>query len=247
MNSLHKFFYLVTGLTIIVGFSCCGKSSDNQVSATVPAVFSKFSTSVTISSDGNYITLKSNGVPDHKSCYFPLNDARYEAYNGNNPLFQKNPNTIGTKNFVFRIPVTPSEDPAHPATPLGPIGIAVNGVAIYNQYAGPNQPLTNEINSFDQYLGHPDPTAIYHYHIEPLYITQQKTKSALIGFLLDGYPLYGPSENGKTLISADLDTYHGHTAPTSDYPSGIYHYHITADAPYINGAGFYGKKGTVTQ
>jgi hypothetical protein len=247
MKTKFKFCYLVIGLAITVGHSSCGKSSDNQVSAAVPEVFNKFSTWVTVSSDGSYITLKSNGVPDHKSCYFALNDARYEAYNGSNPLFQKNPNTIGTKNFVFRIPVNPSEDPTHPATPLGPIGIAVNGVAIYNQYAGPNQPLTNEINSFDQYLGHPDPTATYHYHIEPVYITQQKTKSALIGFLLDGYPIYGPSENGKTLVSADLDSYHGHTGPTADYPNGIYHYHITADAPYINGAGFYGKKGTVTQ
>jgi hypothetical protein len=64
---------------------------------------------------------------------------------------------------------------------------------------------------------------------------------------MDGFPVYGPSENGKTLVSADLDVYHGHTSVTADYPNGIYHYHITADAPYINGAGFYGAKGMVTQ
>ncbi|CAF1658260.1 unnamed protein product [Didymodactylos carnosus] len=46
------------------------------------------------------------------------------------------------------------------------------------------------------------------------------------------------------LVSSDLDTYHGHTGVTADYPNGIYHYHITADAPYINGSGFYGTKGT---
>lgn len=235
-------------VALLFGISSCQKNNNTTMTtATVPAVFGKFSSTVTITSDGNFITLKSNGVPDHKSCYFLAGDSRFEAYNGTNPAFQKNPNTIGTKNFVFRIPANPMVDPAHAATPLGPIGIAVNGVAIYNQYAGPNQPLTNEINSFDQYNGHPDPTATYHYHLEPLYITVQKTKSALVGFLLDGFPIYGPSENGKTLASADLDTYHGHTSPTADYPNGIYHYHITADAPYINGAGFYGTKGTVTQ
>lgn len=101
MKTKFKSCYLVIGLAITVGHSSCGKSSDNQVSAAVPEVFNKFSTWVTVSSDGNYITLKSNGVPDHKSCYFALNDARYEAYNGSNPLFQKNPNTIGTKNFFF--------------------------------------------------------------------------------------------------------------------------------------------------
>jgi len=228
----------------------CKKDTTTSTTTTtepVPDVFKKFASSVVISSDGSYITLKSNGVPDHKSCYFASSDARYEVYNGNNPAFSKNPNTIGTKSFVFKIPAKPVVDAAHQSTPLGPIGIAINGVAIYNQYAGPNQPLTNEINSFDQYNGHPDPTATYHYHVEPLYITLNLTKSALIGFLLDGFPVYGPLENGKTLTSSDLDTYHGHTSATADYPNGIYHYHITADAPYINGAGFYGTKGSVTQ
>lgn len=241
-------FLLVAGYVLSMG--ACKKDSTTTTttpSAPVPDVFKKFASSVVISSDGSFITLKSNGVPDHKSCYFANSDARYEAYNGTNPAFSKNPNSIGTKNFVFKIPANPKVDAAHLATPLGPIGVAVNGVAIYNQYAGPNQPLTGEINSFDQYNGHPDPTATYHYHVEPLYITLNLTKSALIGFLLDGFPVYGPLENGKTLISSDLDVYHGHTGATADYPNGIYHYHITADAPYINGAGFYGTKGSVTQ
>lgn len=216
-------------------------------SATVPDVFKKFNSTVTISSDGTYITLKTDGVPDHKSCYFGTTDSRYEAYNGTNTAFTKNPNSIGTKSYTFKIPANPAVNAAHEATPLGPIGVAINGVAIYNQYAGPNQPLTNEINSFDQYNGHPDQSSTYHYHIEPLFITLNKTKSALIGFLLDGFPIYGPLENGKTLVSADLDTYHGHTSATADYPNGIYHYHITADVPYINGVGYYGTKGTVTQ
>lgn len=215
--------------------------------ATVPVVFKKFNSTVTISSDGTYITIKSDGVPDHKSCYFVTSDSRYQAYNGTNTAFAKNPNTIGTKSYTFKIPVSPAVNAAHEATPLGPIGVSVNGVPIYNQYAGPNTPLTNEINSFDQYNGHPDQSSTYHYHVEPLYITGINTKSALIGFLLDGFPVYGPLENGKTVVSADLDVYHGHTAVTADYPNGIYHYHTTADAPYINGSGFYGTKGTVTQ
>lgn len=45
----------------------------------------------------------------------------------------------------------------------------------------------------------------------------------------DRLPVYGPSENGKTLSSADLDTYHGHTAVTDDYPKGMYNHHITAN------------------
>ena len=216
-------------------------------STVVPEVFKKFNSTVTISSDGTTITLKSDGLPDHKSCYFATTDSRYQAYNGSNTSFSKNPNSIGSKSYTFKIPASPAVNAAHAATPLGPIGIAVNGVPIYNQYAAANAPLTNEINGFDQYNGHPDPSSSYHYHVEPLYITLNNTRSALIGFLLDGFPVYGPLENGKTLVSADLDTYHGHTGVTADYPNGIYHYHATADAPYINGSGFYGTKGSVTQ
>ena len=237
-------------LLVIISCLACKKDAANSSSvstASLPDVFKKFNSTVSISTDGTNITIKSDGVPDHKSCYFSTTDSRYQAYNGTNPVFSKNPNSIGTHSFVFTIPASPAVNAAHEATPLGPIGVAINGVPMYNQYAGPGTPLTNEVNSFDQYNGHPDQSATYHYHVEPWYITQNNTKSALVGFLLDGYPVYGPLENGKTLTSADLDTYHGHTGVTADYPNGIYHYHTTADAPYINGAGFYGTKGSVTQ
>ncbi|MFM7852722.1 MAG: YHYH protein [Flammeovirgaceae bacterium] len=87
----------------------------------------------------------------------------------------------------------------------------------------------------------------YHYHVEPLYLTTANGKSALLGFLLDGFPVYGPNENGKTITNTDLDAYHGHTGVTTEYPNGIYHYHITSADPYINGSGYYGVPGTVSQ
>ena len=127
------------------------------------------------------------------------------------------------------------------------MGVSINGVALFKQYAGPNnQPLTNEIRSFDQYNGHPQQTGQYHYHIEPLYITAMHGKDALIGFLLDGFPVYGPEENGALVSGSELDDFHGHTTPTKEYPEGIYHYHITADDPYINGGEFYGTVGQVS-
>jgi hypothetical protein len=117
----------------------------------------------------------------------------------------------------------------------------------FNQYAGPNnQALTNEINSFDQWLGHPAGTQ-YHYHIEPSYLTDQFGKDAFLGLLSDGFPVYGPEENGTTVTNADLDDYHGHTSVTADFPDGIYHYHITNEDPYLNGNGFFGTAGTITR
>jgi hypothetical protein len=241
----------VVGATVLaaaaLGCSAAGAATEtsNGTSGDVPAVFTKFSSAVTISVDGDYVVLKAKGVPDHKSPYFATTDSRYEAYNGTNPNFALNPNRIIEQSYTFRIPIHPSGASTHAATPLGPIGVAINGVPLYNQYNGQNRPLSVEIDSFDQYNGHPAQAGDYHYHVEPISITRASGSSALIGFLLDGFPVYGPVENGKRLTNADLDELHGHSGATADYPQGVYHYHITDDDPYINGAGFYGTAGTV--
>jgi hypothetical protein len=232
----------------------CKKDSDNTggggtTTTTVPEVYKKIYGASSITSDGTYITIKTTGTPDHKSIYYPTTNALYETFSGTTfggNTFNKNPNTIATQNLTFKIPLNPAVAANHAATPLGSIGVSLNGVPFYNQYAGPNQPLTNEVTSFDKYWGHPQMSGQYHYHVEPLYLTNVKaTKSSLLGFLLDGFPVYGPEENGAAVTG--LDGYHGHTHVTADYPNGIYHYHVTNTDPYINGNGFYGTPGTVTQ
>jgi len=240
-------------LVIIIAPISCKKSSDSSSAgtATVPDVYKKIYGATSITSDGTYITIKTNGSPDYKSVYYPTTSTMYEAFSGTTfggNTFSKNPNLIATQNYTFKIPVNPQVSSAHSATPLGPIGVSLNGVAFFNQYAGPNQPLTGEVVSFDKYWGHPSPTSEYHYHVEPLYLTTVKgTKSSLLGFLLDGFPVYGPEENGSAVTNAMLDAYHGHTSVTADYSNGIYHYHITSTDPYINGSGFYGTPGTVSK
>ena len=238
--------------------AACSKSSTTTttpttpiVSGTVPDVYKKIYGATSITSDGTYITIKSNGAPDHKSSYYATSNALYDNFSGTTfggYNFAKNPNSIAEKSYVFKIPVDPKVATNHMPTQLGAIGVSLNGVPFFNQYAGPNQPLTGEIVSFDRYWGHPAPTGQYHYHVEPLYLTTVKvTKSSLLGFLLDGFPVYGPEENGALVDNSKLDIYHGHTSVTADYPSGIYHYHITNTDPYINGSGYYGSPGTVSQ
>ena len=241
----------------VISISSCGKKDEvitpTPTNNNVPIIYSKIYGATSITSDGTFITIKTNGTPDHKSPYYPTSNSLYEAYSGTTyggSTFVKNPNVIATQNFTFKIPINPKVASNHVATPLGSIGVALNGVALYNQYAGPNnQALDNEIASFDKYYGHPTRTSQYHYHVEPLYLTTVKsTKSGLMGFLLDGFPVYGPQEeNGTTVTSSNLDVYHGHTHVTIDFPNGIYHYHFTADAPYLNGNGYNGTPGTVTQ
>jgi hypothetical protein len=195
--------------------------------------------------DGDYLVVTTTTVPDHKSPYFATTDSRYEA--NTSSTFRKAPNSIVAGSVTFRIPTKPTKATNSQSTAGGPIGIALNGVPFFNQYAANNAPLTNEIAGFDQYGGHPQQQGQYHYHVEPSYLTTKKGKSALIGFLLDGFPVYGPVVNGKTVTSKDLDGYHGRTGVTTEYPNGIYHYVITADDPYINGSGYYGSPGTVSR
>ena len=247
----------VSGLLVAMLLLCCTKSDDGTAvdpmgsNENVPEVYKKIYGATSITSDGTYITIKSNGMPDHKSIYYATSNALYEEFSGKtfgDFTFHKNPNSIVSQSLTFKIPLNPKEAANHAATPLGAIGVALNGIPLFNQYAGPNQPLTNEIMSFDQYWGHPQATGQYHYHLEPLYLTTVKaTRSSLMGFLLDGFPVYGPEEDGKKVTNAMLDAYHGHSHATTDYPNGIYHYHITDADPYINGSGYFGTPGTVSR
>jgi hypothetical protein len=233
------------------GQSCSMALTVNSAAGlTVPAVYNKIYGATSITYDGSFITIKFNAQPDHKSAYYPAGNALYEAFSGTTfggGNFAKAPNTIAAQNVTLKIPANPVVAATHATTPMGVIGVALNGVPLFNQYAAGGAALTGEINGFDQYWGHPQMSGMYHYHVEPLYLTTVKaTKSALMGFLLDGFPVYGPDEtNGSA--PANLDVYHGHTHTTVDYPAGIYHYHFTTAAPYINGNGFYGTAGTVTQ
>lgn len=243
---------IISAITLINCSSNDDSSQNNSNNNTseVPAVYKKIYGAASITSDGTYVYIKTTGTPDHKSVYYPTGNSLYENFSGTTYggyTFSKNPNSISTKNYTFKIPLNPTVNSAHPATPLGPIGVSLNGVPFFNQYAGPNQPLSGEIVSFDQWWGHPAQGGDYHYHVEPKYLTTVKvSKSALLGFLLDGFPVYGPEENGVAVANTSLDAYHGHTSATADYPNGIYHYHITSSDPYINGNGFYGTPGTVS-
>jgi hypothetical protein len=222
---------------------------DNTNSDELPEVFQKFSNVEDVYVEGEYVVIKTKGMPDHKSPYYKdtqWHTEKYEDYNGDNPLFHLNPNRISEQNLTFKIPLLPTVDNNHSATPFGAIGVTVNGVALFNQYAAGGDNLEQEINSFDQHEGHPQQSGMYHYHIEPTYLTDTKGQEALMGFLLDGFPVYGPYENGQEVKNSDLDAYHGHNHATLEYPEGIYHYHFTSEDPYLNGDGFYGEKGTVS-
>lgn len=234
---------------ILLALACASPTSPSAATTTTtttttgtsgaPAWYTKFGTAVTISTEGTNVVLRSTGVPDHASPYWGTGHALYEAPHAG---MMVNPNRIATQSIVMRVPTTPTRATASD-TPMGVMGIAVNGVALFNQYAAGRSPLTNEIISFDRYNGHPQQQGQYHYHLEPLWLTGRDGMAALIGVLLDGYPVYGPRESDGSLPSG-LDTCNGHTHATADFASGTYHYHVTTTVPYISGC-FAGAPGSI--
>lgn len=203
------------------------------------AMYAQFVSTVTVSISGATVTLRTSDLPDHKSPYWGSSSANYEAPHAG---MQVNPHLIAAQNLTFTLPSSPSAASATSDTPLGPIGISVNGVVFFNQYAAMRQPLISEIVSFDKYNGHPSPSNQYHYHFEPVSITAP-SRSRLIGVLLDGFPVYGPIDSDGSAPTG-LDSCNGHTSATPEFASGIYHYHTTTAVPYISGC-FRGTAGTV--
>ena len=252
---MKKMKSIIFTYCVMILLAACGSDeeldtgADEEVTVDVSVLAAKFyhTDNVQISIGESTITITSTNQPDHKSAYYPTTNALYESYvDTSNPDFKINPNKIVAQNLVFKIPRYPAESTSKSSTSLGPMGVSINSVVFFNQNAGPGDDIFEELNTFDQYTGHPQQQGQYHYHIKPTWLTELKGSDAFLGFLLDGFPVYGPLEGGKTLISDDLDAYHGHTSATADFPDGIYHYHVTDDYPWINGGQYFGKAGTYT-
>src|ERR1700740_794722 len=113
---MKKKMYLLAGSLMVTGvlmFTGCKKDKDsdttptNSTSSTVPDVYKKIYGATDIYMDGDYVVIKCNGVPDHKSPYFEGTawaSTKYEAYNSTNANWSQNPNKIGTQSYVFKIP-----------------------------------------------------------------------------------------------------------------------------------------------
>jgi hypothetical protein len=94
---------------------------------------------------------------------------------------------------------------------------------------------------FDACEGHPDASGQIHYHhLSPCLTdagsaTQHSTQ---IGWIFDGYGIYGPYGQSGKLSNSDLDVCHGHTHSVTDITgatSTVYHYHATESFPYLIG------------
>ncbi|HTX59681.1 MAG TPA: YHYH protein [Verrucomicrobiae bacterium] len=154
--------------------------------------------------------------------------------------YDHNPNHIASHTLDASLPSTPAEAKKPSCLAPGTIGVALNGVAIYDGFdAAGYDAVAREIQ--DGCHGHPDSSDTYHYHgwlqacVPDAGSATQN--SSLLGYALDGYGIYGPWYGGKVLTTADLDECHGTTSPVlwNGKIVTIYHYVSTYDFPYTLG------------
>ncbi|MCB1152140.1 MAG: YHYH protein [Deltaproteobacteria bacterium] len=119
--------------------------------------------------------------------------------------FDIGPGEVVAQDLTFYIPLEPTSNPGS-VTPLGPMAVAYNGVALFNPWdAVENNGCNNNAyyiraRSFDRFGGHPQQTGMYHYHVgtflnyaDELGIHNSTDwHSPILGYSFDGYPIYGP-------------------------------------------------------
>lgn len=183
---------------------------------------------VRIQHDTRCLIIESQGYPNHPTAVFPNSG---------------NPNSIRVQQFTFRLPLEPKLADHVTRLPMGPIGMALNGVVFFNPFEAQGMNAVDGYSEvwLDSCCGHPQQSGVYHYHKYPTCVKSPfsddgKQHSPVIGFAFDGFPIYGPYEEvdvmAKDLKSERaLDVCNGH----SDDIRG-YHYHATPGRfPYLFG------------
>jgi hypothetical protein len=153
--------------------------------------------------------------------------------------YDRNPNSIREQPVAWTLPSpAPAQQPG--CLSGGPIGIAVDGVPIFDALdAGGRDAVAHELQ--DSCSGHPQQQGMYHYHDIPACLLggdDQTKPSPLVGWALDGYPIYGPrGPGGRLYTDADLDACHGHTVWTTVAGKRVasYRYQATLEFPYTLG------------
>ena len=168
--------------------------------------------------------------------------------------FARNPGTFAVKSqdFTFEITRTPVEADTKVKTPMGAIGVAVNGVVFHNPKADStemragidytiNAVHAGKLLSIDDGSGHPQEDGVYHYHADPslMYTKDTTAHSPLLGYALDGYPIYGPygwnTKSGRSNPRVMKSSYSLKTTVRSDGSNhdGTY----VEDYEYVAGSG----------
>ena len=172
------------------------------------------------------------GLPPHLSYYYGEGSSQFEEFDfSRGERYRPNPTMIAAYRYTFRIPLNPvaSGVTINATTvnltvgdntdfPLGPAGVALDGVALFNPLAAPGDDIEDEKYTFDSNEGHPQQQGAYHYHavaVGPLavlqapgFVTSQSPGTAeieLYGVMCDGTVVMGAKELDGSEAASDLD------------------------------------------
>ena len=187
-----------------------------------------------ISAEKGMRVIASNNLPKHPTGVFPVGRDT-GAYR-----YDRNPNPIRQQEFRLELPLLPAVAEAPSCLPMGPIGFLLTGGVFFNAIdAQGKDAVAHEVQ--DRCQGHPERGGAYHYHSLTTCLEdagQRSAHSALVGYAMDGFGIYGRhGEGGRLLSNADLDECHGH-AHEIEWDAkriSLYHYHATWEYPYTLG------------
>jgi uncharacterized protein (TIGR03437 family) len=141
----------------------------------------------------------------------------------------------------WKIPLNPVINPAGPtSTVSGPIGVAVNGVPIFD----PCEQLgctaakgdTKADGQLDTCNGHAGRADDYHYHAAPTCMMAAESPAYWnthpVGWALDGFPIFGYNDADGSTAARD-NICGGNTNIVPNAPAG-YAYHVIDTFPYIS-------------
>ena len=139
---------------------------------------------------------------------------------------------------AWKIPL----QPAIAATPTGvvdgPIGVAINGVPIFNpctQGGCTSGGDTKALGQLDSCNGHAGRADDYHYHAAPTCMMADQPANYWdthpLGWALDGFAIFGYRDTDGTTAARD-NICGGNTKTVPNAPAG-YSYHVTDVSPYV--------------
>jgi len=196
---------------------------------------------ITIDEAAGTWTISGNGRPSHDlPAQYLLPKAGVDARTVTLDILEVGDTPDQKVPFTWTLPLEP-QLAASSTSMFGAVAVASSGGYINDPYEGDQATIALEGNFvidgtgfIDDCNGHFNPAG-YHYHAIPTCITaeidQPGQHSSLLGFAIDGFPVYGPQDTDGTEVTG-LDECQGHFGPTPEFPEGVYHYHLTTTFPY---------------
>ena len=239
----------VSALNGLVFYAAQAATTVKSVSTVTSIKSASWNPTVKLTYSKSTVLMQPTGIPNHsRDPYYAVPNAGVVVPNATTARIITDPTKAQT--YKFTIPTTPKYSSSVTSTTLGSIGVMISGAVLYNPFEGDgksvamanNFTITNSAGitaSFvDKCAGHPTPDiGAYHYHGLPNCVTAKVDKiskpSHIIGFALDGFPIYGDRDiKGKQITAKNLDQCNGVISATPEFPKGIYHYVLlsTTDA-----------------